>query len=228
MADPAAALRNERVAIVGVGGTGSHVLDYVSKAGVEAIHVFDDDRFLPKNALRSPGPFDKIPPNASKATFHGARYATYAIGGVRAFDERIHDANVARLGDYDTVFLCIDGGTVKRRVVEVCMANNVLLIDTGMGVYRRGSALAGTLRVTTATPGDSAHVERCVGLDEPAADRDLRNNQSVELNALNAALAVIKWKQLRGVFEDSTRELHCVYDIGQNRIYGRFERSEGT
>src|SRR6266705_571188 len=35
-----------RVAIVGVGGTGSYVLDLVSKTPVKAIHLFDGDDFL--------------------------------------------------------------------------------------------------------------------------------------------------------------------------------------
>ena len=36
-----------------------------------------------------------------------------------------------------------------------------------------------------------------------------RNAQLAELNALNAALAVIKWKKIRGVYNDLERELNC-------------------
>ena len=44
-----------RIAIVGLGGTGSYVLDLVAKTSVREIHLFDDDLFLQHNAFRAPG-----------------------------------------------------------------------------------------------------------------------------------------------------------------------------
>jgi tRNA A37 threonylcarbamoyladenosine dehydratase len=44
-----------RVAIVGLGGTGSYVLDLVVKTPVREIHAFDGDWFVQHNAFRSPG-----------------------------------------------------------------------------------------------------------------------------------------------------------------------------
>ncbi len=44
-----------RVAIVGLGGSGSYVLDFVAKTGVREIHLFDDDLFHQHNAFRRPG-----------------------------------------------------------------------------------------------------------------------------------------------------------------------------
>src|SRR5262249_37763930 len=48
-------LKGQRVAIIGVGGTGSYVLDFVAKTPVDEIHLFDGDDFLTHNAFRSPG-----------------------------------------------------------------------------------------------------------------------------------------------------------------------------
>jgi Domain of unknown function (DUF6791)/ThiF family len=48
-------LKIGRVAIVGLGGTGSHVLDFVAKTPVREIHLFDRDVFLQHNAFRGPG-----------------------------------------------------------------------------------------------------------------------------------------------------------------------------
>src|SRR4029077_11734864 len=45
----------KKVAIVGVGRTGSYVLDLVAKTPVREIHLFDGDEFLQHNAFRSPG-----------------------------------------------------------------------------------------------------------------------------------------------------------------------------
>ena len=48
-------LAGDRVGIVGLGGTGSYILDYVSKTRVAEIHLFDGDRFQQHNAFRAPG-----------------------------------------------------------------------------------------------------------------------------------------------------------------------------
>ena len=53
--DPLFAEAGERVAIVGLGGTGSYVLDFVAKTPVQEIHLFDGDEFLTHNAFRAPG-----------------------------------------------------------------------------------------------------------------------------------------------------------------------------
>ena len=45
----------KRIAIVGLGGTGSYVLDLVAKTPVWEIHLYDGDAFLQHNAFRSPG-----------------------------------------------------------------------------------------------------------------------------------------------------------------------------
>ena len=48
-------LAYERVAIIGLGGTGSYVLDFVAKTPVREIRIIDGDEFLQHNAFRAPG-----------------------------------------------------------------------------------------------------------------------------------------------------------------------------
>src|SRR5208283_2007647 len=48
-------LELKKLAIVGVGGTGSYVLDLTAKTPVKEIHLFDGDGFLQHNGFRSPG-----------------------------------------------------------------------------------------------------------------------------------------------------------------------------
>jgi hypothetical protein len=45
----------DKIAIVGIGGTGSYVLDLIAKTPVRHIHLFDGDTFFQHNAFRSPG-----------------------------------------------------------------------------------------------------------------------------------------------------------------------------
>src|SRR3989339_218617 len=48
-------LEGQQIAVVGVGGTGSYVLDFIAKTPVAEIHIFDGDLFLNHNAFRCPG-----------------------------------------------------------------------------------------------------------------------------------------------------------------------------
>ena len=223
--DLASKLLDERVAIVGVGGTGSYVLDFVSKTWVQTIHLFDGDDFLQHNAFRSPGAcgVDDLQDLVPKAVFQARRYSRMHLG-VEAHPVDVDETNVARLGDYDTVFLCVDGGPMKAKVLETCISKNVLLIDCGMGVMRAEGglgALFATMRVTTCSHDEHEHARfDMAGTDGP--DEYERNAQMAELNALNAALAVIKWKKARGIYNDLGNELECAYVLDGNRIINKF------
>ena len=48
-----------------------------------------------------------------------------------------------------------------------------------------------------------------------------RNIQMAELNALNAALAVIKWKKIRGIYQDICKEGDAGYIVDGNKIINR-------
>src|SRR5260370_29003829 len=44
-----------KIVIIGLGGTGSYILDLMAKTPVQAIHLYDGDVMLTHNAFRSPG-----------------------------------------------------------------------------------------------------------------------------------------------------------------------------
>lgn len=223
-ADLARKLQNERVAIVGVGGTGSYVLDLVAKTWVREIHLFDDDPFLQHNAFRSPGSFSRneLEGGPIKSVFHAERYARMRTGIV-PHNASIDDSNVRDLGAFDTVFLCMDGHPIKAQIVETCMNRNTLLIDVGMGLYRVNGSIAGTIRATACYPEHHSHAEDCLDVAGGSGPGEYeRNAQLAELNALNATLAVIKWKKVRGFYCDRERELNCEYVIDGNRLINSF------
>ena len=186
--------------------------------------MFDDDPFIQHNAFRSPGPFsrEEIEGGPIKSTLHAGRYASMRKGIV-AHATCIDDTNVEQLGDFDTVFLCMDGHPIKARILEVCLANDTLLIDVGMGLHRAGDSLAGTLRTTAFHSSHHDHAEHCLDLAGDDAQGEYeRNAQLAELNALNAVLAVIKWKKVRDVYNDLERELNCEYVIDGNKLMNSF------
>ena len=218
---------DEKVAIVGLGGTGSYVLDFVAKTWVKEIHLFDDDEFLQHNAFRAPGSFSKEElEGENKARFHSSRYSRMRRG-IAAHPIRLNEDHIDLLPECNTVFLCIDGGAVKRTILDKCLPKGVLLIDCGMGVKRARNpdrSLLATLRVTTCLAEHQEHINDCIDLsseNDPEGEYE-RNAQMAELNALNAALAVIKWKKIRGIYTDIGSELHSLYVLDGNRLISRY------
>ena len=224
--DIAARLSGETVAIVGLGGTGSYVLDFVSKTWVSEIHLYDPDAFLQHNAFRVPGAFarEQIEGGLNKAAIHAKRYSQMRKGVV-PHPVPITEQSVDELRQFKTVFLCMDGAPIKERVLQVCEEANILCIDAGMGIYREDSnLLGGVLRTTTSAPGRRDHAKGRIdmgGGEDQDGDEYDRNIQMAELNALNAAFAVVRWKQERGIYTDSERAGDTNYSIEFNRIVNR-------
>ena len=158
-ADVAAKVAGERVAIVGLGGTGAYVLDFVAKTQVAEIHLYDDDRFLQHNAFRAPGSvgIEELDGGPYKAEFHAARFNVFR-SGVVAHATRIDEGNVRELAEYDTVFLCIDGNVIKRHILDTCEESGRVCIDMGMGLYRVDDKLGGIVRTTTSEPLQRRHI----------------------------------------------------------------------
>lgn len=209
-----------KVAIVGLGGTGSYVLDLVAKTPVREIHVYDGDAFLQHNAFRSPGAPSggDLRAKQPKATYFKHLYAKMHRGIV---DHALYiDArNVEELRSMDFVFLCLDKGSAKKVIVEKLEEFNIPFTDVGLGIQLNGEALGGIVRITTSTAQMRGHFRSRVSFaDDPGDDDYDRNIQIADLNALNASLAVIKWKKLFGFYRDLKFEHHSQFSIDGNLL----------
>lgn len=119
--------------------------------------------------------------------------------GIVAHEAYIDAGNVDQLRVMDFVFICLDRGSVKGLVIERLEAWGISFVNVGMGLYV--ASLGGILRVTTGTPERRDHVRARVPLSDVNGHNEYAKNiQIAELNALNAALAVIKWKKLWGFY----------------------------
>lgn len=214
-------LSTERIVIIGVGGTGSYILDFVAKTPVREIHLIDDDEFLQHNAFRAPGApsLDELREIWKKVDYLKGIYSRMHRG-IFAHPVRIGADNLSLLDGKTFVFLCMDGGEAKRRVVAKLEANGTPFIDVGMGLELVDGTLGGVLRVTTSTEGKRDHVHQGrVPFDEDGEDAVYSSNiQVADLNALNAVMAVIKWKKLRGFYRDLEKEHHCTYTTDGNLL----------
>lgn len=213
-----------RVAIVGLGGTGSYVLDLVAKTPVKEIHLFDGDIFLQHNAFRSPGaaPIEVLREQPSKVAYHHSRYAPMRRGIV-PHAVYVSSENVAQLQAFDFVFLCMDAGPAKKLIVDALQVSGTPFIDTGLGVEILEDSLElwAICRVTTSTSNKFDHVHRRLSYAEPADGGDYeRNIQIADLNALTAALAVMRWKKHFGFYQDLEREHDSTYTTNCNLLTG--------
>ena len=138
--------------------------------------------------------------------------------GIFAYESYIGPDNVNELRAVSFVFLCMEG-TAKKFIVEKLEEFGLPFIDVGMGVYLSEGSLGGILRVTTSTPTHRDHLRKRVSFENDADRNEYATNiQIAELNALNAALAVIKWKKIEGFYQDLDFEHHCTYTIGGNML----------
>lgn len=215
-------LRMDRIAIVGLGGTGAYVFDLTVKTPVREIHLFDGDIFSQHNAFRAPGAAsnEDLRARIKKVHYYHALYSKMRRGIV-PHDEFINADNVIKLKGMNFVFLCMDGGPIKKLIVQELESFGVPFIDVGMGVDCVDEALGGILRVTASTPDKRDHVWEKhripFGGGEAQDDYDT-NIQVADLNAFNAALAVVKWKKLFGFYRDFEQTHFSTYTIDVNLL----------
>ncbi|MEV4320624.1 ThiF family adenylyltransferase [Microbispora rosea] len=212
-------LRGQRVAIVGLGGTGSHILDLVAKTWVEQIHLYDDDLLQQHNAFRMPGALSEqdLKTAGSKVAFLSATYSKLRPGIV-PHECRVDEHNVQELTEMDFVFLALTDGAAKKIIIDALEQHEVPFIDCGMGLYRVDDALAGQVRITTSTPGHREEARRRISFTDGEVDEYSQNIQIAELNSLNANLAVLKWKKLNGFYLDLDREHNTVFVLDGNTM----------
>lgn len=214
-------LELERVAIVGVGGCGAYVLDLVAKTPVHEIHLFDGDILRSHNAFRSPGAvaLEALRERPLKAAYFADTYGRMHRN-VIAHCCYVTAENVKELRAMTFVFVCTDAAPEKRVIIGKLEEFGIPFVDVGMGVYEVDGALAGVLRTTTSTPQQRsrAAAKARIPLEPDEHNEYSRNIQVADLNALNAALAVVRWKKLFGFYLDLEREHHSTYTIDGNAM----------
>ncbi|WP_321812501.1 MULTISPECIES: ThiF family adenylyltransferase [unclassified Burkholderia] len=213
-------LSSQKIAIIGLGGTGSYLLDLVAKSCVKDIHLFDRDVFSQHNAFRSPGAasIDELQAKPLKVTYLAEIYGKMRRG--IHVHEVFADGETAALREMDFVFLCLDRGTAKKTIVKSLVEWGIPFVDVGMGILRAQDSLTGLMRVTCFVPGaETSALGRIDYSDGDLPENEYSTNiQIAELNALNAAFAVLQWKKVYRIYRDSSRAKSFSYSIAANDI----------
>jgi hypothetical protein len=218
-----------RLAIIGLGGTGAYVLDLVAKTPVSEIHLYDGDQFLNHNVFRAPGAPEvaAMKDFPAKVGYFAALYSRLHRGIV-PHPVRVTAANVDQLAGLGFAFVCVDSGSARRAIAEGLHRLGIPFVDTGIGVGLDAdeNELDGCARVTFIPAGcDWALVERLL----PFGDEDDENDDDVydkgiqiaDLNALNATMAVLRWKRWAGFYRDARGEMNSAYMVEGNMMSNR-------
>lgn len=216
-----AKLVNQKIAIVGLGGTGAYILDLVAKTPVKEIHLFDGDEYCQHNAFRSPGAvsLEELKQCKSKVEFYKTKYGQMRRG-IFAHDTFIDENNLALFDGMHFVFVSVDNGSAKKAIFNYLKSKAIPFIDVGLGVQLVDDKLNGILRTTLCTSDKADHLEKLVSMDDGVNDVYSSNIQIAELNAFNASHAVIKWKKWSGFYHDHIHEHNTTYTLDVNMLLG--------
>ena len=163
----------------------------------------------------------------TKAEVYGGRYENFRKGlsVTPAFiNASCHD----ELDGVTFAFVCVDKGSSRAGIFDLLISKGIPFIDVGMGLNRKRGPINGLLRTTcySAEHGQQVREKDLAPLSDDPDDIYRTNIQISELNALNACLAVIRFKQLRGFYFEEVPYYHLVMEVGDLKTAGAFELSE--
>jgi molybdopterin/thiamine biosynthesis adenylyltransferase/proteasome lid subunit RPN8/RPN11 len=170
-----AKVADARVAVIGISGGGSHVVQQLAHQGVGAIIAIDDDTIDESNLGRVVGA-TYIDIDKTKKTDLAERIATAIDPGIRVVKvkKRFPSADaIAALKSADIIVGCVDTFRAREAINLFCRRYMIPLVDIGVTLDSRGERLIradGQLIVTM--PGRPCM--RCWFLTDAVLDREQR------------------------------------------------------
>lgn len=218
--DLSAKFNGQDVAVIGLGGTGAYVLDYLVKTNVDRIRGFDPKPFHVHNAFRSPGQLLQNELGKPKAEVYQRRYETFR-GGLQLEAKAIDSTCEADFAGVTFAFVCIDSGSARADIFELLIRLGIPFVDVGMGLVRTNGALTGMVRTNLLLPGEAEEVrdKKLIPLTDPPGDEYRTNIQIAELNALNASLAMLCFKQHCGFYAQAQPKYHLLMNTALPKLF---------
>lgn len=216
-------IRDQRIAIIGLGGTGAYVLDLMAKTPVKEIHLLDSDDVNWHNFMRAPGAptaeeiESRKKERLSKVDYYFSKYASLREG-IHAHAVRVEAPSM--LNEFlsahpiDYAFVCIDQLTVgdsSRQDAVYCALSEaaVPFIDSGVSITLEDRTVRGAVTTSAYAAGSDAWKDAIPNAKVEGNVPGYRNVQLPEVNALAAALAVMEWRRRTEQYvSESTSFLH--------------------
>ena len=225
-------IRDQRIAIIGLGGTGAYVLDLISKTPVAQIHLLDFDVLDWHNFMRAPGA-----PTAEeiKSRHNGhLRKVDYYYSKYSPLRESIyaHPVRVdspSEFGEFlsahriDYAFVCIDqladGDSPRQDVVYRTLSEaGVSFIDSGVSITVDDGSVRGAVTTSAYAKGSMAWQAAIPNARVAGNVPGYRNVQLPEVNALAASLAVMEWRRRTAQYVSKSSSLLHKFRLEKPRI----------
>ena len=210
--------RGHTIAIVGVGGTGSYILDQVAKTWVDRIILIDGDNFENHNAFRAPGAAAKtvLQAKRNKAEYFAEEYSRIHTG-ITAHPVDLTTDNLHLIEGATFVFVAAADAVARPEILQWLRDKSIPFIDVGMSFREGEGGLSGIAKVTAYLPDDDIPLPIASAI--AAGEDDYRSNiQVADLNALTALLAVIRWKRYLSFYATHETTSQTVYKLYLNEL----------
>ena len=202
-------IRGQRIAIIGLGGTGGYVLDLMAKTPVPEIHLLDADEVEWHTFMRAPGAptteeIESLRSNPlTKVAYYHSKFASLREG---IYPHAIRIDSPSALGEFlsshpvDFVFVCIDqkknSDTPRQDVVyEALSEAEIPFVDSGVSITLENDMVRGAVTTSFHAEGSEAWKEAIPNARVEGNVPGYRNVQLPEVNALAASLAVMEWRR---------------------------------
>ena len=216
-------IRGQRIAIIGLGGTGAYLLDLIAKTPVSEIHLLDSDCVDWHTFKRAPGAptaeeIDLVHAGSLlKVAYYHSKYAAFR-DGIHPHPVRVDSPSMFAgfLSDHpiDYAFVCIDqltdGDSARQDAVYRAVTEaGVPFIDSGVSITLEDCAIRGAVTTSAYDAGSDAWKDAIPNARMDGGDPGYRNVQLPEVNAAAATFAVMEWRRRTGQYvSESTSFLH--------------------
>lgn len=222
-AHSATVLALSRVAVVGLGGGGSHIVQQLGHLGVGRIVVYDGDRVEESNLNRLVGATERDVELGTLKTEVAARTVEHinSKASVTTVDRRWQEEHEP-LRSCNVVFGCVDRFDERRQLEAYCRRFLVPYIDIGMDVHELEDRHAIAGQVILSMPGEPCM--ECLGYfreDEDGAAYGAAGSkpQVIWPNGVLASLAVGVFVQLMTPWHPRhQRAVYLEYDGNSNQV----------
>lgn len=220
LTDLTGVLKNDIVAVIGLGGTGNYLLDLIVKTPVSEVRGFDHDDYHVHNSFRSPGALKESELGRPKAEVFQERYENFRHR-LSIKNCLIEESSLSELKDVTFAFVCVDNGDARSEIFDLLTGLGIPYVDVGLGLKRsENGSLRGMVRSSFFHPevAQKMRDKKVANESEDPENLYKANIQIAELNALNACIAVIAFKQYRGFYDADSNFTNILFEISALKI----------
>lgn len=211
----------ERVAVVGLGGIGAWIADFVVKADPQEVHGWDYDCIEPKNILRMPGGLDpSIWIGRSKADWFQETYSLIHTN-VYGHNVKVLPKNLQEVINNTTfAFVAVDDADDRMTVCDTLAKAGIPFVVAGLSTARKDKRVRISMRIVTAHFGASSWREAIPQVGQAGQD-DYGSLELPDVYSMAAGWAIQSWRKMRGQFWQEIREECLDYGGSDQSLISR-------